>query len=262
MRYLQLFEVDDNETETNTPVQAPKPAATKVYFHVTTKHRLNSIQRDGIEPNHNRRWKTGFGKTLGERGNIYLMSDFTAAVRWAQKQEWEHFNGKTPDKSPYIIVCLRENPKNLEPDPHPENGLYGHTWFQKQGSIAPEDIMKIIPLTRALIKQVISSSEAVVESSMAGLTSNYSLRKCLRALGEKGWQETQTPNMFQNPNYPEYSVDLDINDPTSDGPFTIYHHNKKIKTTRSLPFAQQMGLKDKLLDKPIPQPDHDESEWD
>jgi hypothetical protein len=165
MRYLELLEDDAVETPTDekNSVPAAEPAMIKVYFHVTTKQRLKSIQQNGIEPNHNRRWKTGFGKTLGDRGNIYLMSDFTAAVRWAHKQEWEHFQGKAPDPSPYIIICVRENPANLEPDPHPENWAYGHSWFQKKGNIAPEDIMKVIPLTRGLIKQVVNGGEAVME---------------------------------------------------------------------------------------------------
>lgn len=262
MRYRELLE-DQAEMDAPAPTDAvaEKPVAqTKVYFHVTTKQRLKSIQQNGIEPNHNRRWKTGFGKTLGDRGNIYLMSDFTAAVRWAHKQEWEHFNGKVPDPSPYIIICVREDPKTLEPDPHPENGLYGHSWFQKKGSIAPQDIMKVIPLTRALIKQVVNGGQAVMERTLSGVTSHYSPRKCIQALTNKGWLATSTPNMFKNPDYPEYSIDLDIHNPNGDGPFTVYRHNEKLGVVSTPPVAQHMGLKDKLTDRLLQEPDPDE--WD
>ena len=230
----------------------PEPATTKAYYHVTTTRRLKSIKQKGIEPGHNRRWKTQFGVKLGQRGNIYLMSDFSAAVRWACKQEWEEYQGKAPTPSPYIIVCVRENPKNLEPDPHWENGLYGKSWFMKAGSIPPEDITKIIPLTLELRKQVVNMNTAkppVTEGSLTGLGSLYSLRKCQDALWDKGWEETSTEGTYSHPEYPEYSVDLDVHNPEG-GPFTIFRGNRRLKVTRSLPFAQHLGLKDRLTDVP------------
>ena len=267
MRYSELFEFDDiTPAPAAPPVETPaaKPAAeklsTKVYFHVTTKHRLKSIEQNGIEPNHKRRWKTGFGRQLGERGNIYLISDFTAAVRWAYKQQWEHFGGKDPDPSPYIIICVRENPKALTVDPHPDNGVYGNTFFQKKGTIAPEDIMKVIPLTKNLIKQVIKLGESLIGgTSIRGITSNYSLRKCLKLLGDRGWYESTVPDMFINSSYPEYHIDLDIHS-IGDGPFTVYKNNHRIAVTRDPPIAQQLGLKDRLTDKPLPPAE--ESDWD
>ena len=241
------------------PVGKPEATNTKVYFHVTTQRRLKSIRHSGIEPNHNRRWKTGFGKALGDRGSIYLISDFTSAVRWAHKMEWEHYAGKTPEKSPYVIICVRENPKNLQPDPHPEAGLYGHTWFQKAGSIPPEDILKVIPLTRALIKQVATDGEAVLEDNVRGVTSFFSAAKCIRALEANGWRETTVPGMFRNAGYPEYSVDVDIHNPHG-GPYTLYRGGTKLGNMKLPPVAQHLGLKDKLTDRSLPEPETDE--WD
>jgi hypothetical protein len=196
---LRLMEADEPSApveEPAKPAATPEPAATKAYYHVTTTRRLKSIKNNGIEPGHNRRWKTQFGVKLGQRGNIYLMSDFSAAVRWACKQEWEEYQGKPPTPSPYIIVCVRENPKNVEPDPHWENGLYGHSWFQKAGSVPPEDITKIIPLTPELKKQVVNMNTAtppVTEAAVDGLRSPSSQRQRRRALDDKGWQKT-TPD--------------------------------------------------------------------
>jgi hypothetical protein len=252
MRYIELLEASDDPV-TPDAAQEPDRSASKVFFHVTTKQRLKSIQENGIEPNHKRKWKTGFGNILGERGYIYLISDFSAAVRWAYKKQWEHFKGKQPEKSPYIILCVRENPKNLQPDPHPENGLYGDTWFQKKGSIAPEDIMKVIPLTASLINQIVKVTESM---GMHGLINNWSRRKCLNALQERGWHETSAPGMFSNPEYPEFHIELDIDSPNK--PFTIYHSHQKPVATDSLPTAQQLGLKAKLLDVPRPEAEADD----
>lgn len=259
MRYQQLLEFQA-EPDDVAPAGAVKPVApprtTKVYFHVTTKHRLKAIQERGIEPNHPRRWKTGFGKQLGDRGNIYLMSDFAAAVHWAYKQQWEHYKGKEPDKSPYIIICVREDPKTLEPDPHPENGLYGNTWFQKKGSITPEDILKVIPLTPALVKQTVGNGGKVTEA----WGHHYSVGKCMKALADKGWHETTVPMEFANPEYPEFTIDLDI-DSIGEGPFTVFRGTRKLGTMKVPPFAQHLGLKHGLIDTPAQHPNHAESDF-
>src|SRR4051812_25391217 len=115
MRYFDILaEAAVEEPVANAPVDAPvEPEVgptTKVFYHVTTKNRLKAIQERGIEPNHNRRYRTGYGNQLGERGKIYLISDFPAAVRWAHKKEWERFNGKLPDKSNFVIICVRADP--------------------------------------------------------------------------------------------------------------------------------------------------------
>jgi hypothetical protein len=246
MRYKELLEFQSNDEIEPAANAAPEQSSSKVYFHVTTKHRLKSIQQHGIEPNHKRKWKTGFGNILGERGNIYLISDFDAAVRWAYTQQWEHYNGKEPAASPYIIISVRENPENLEPDPHPHNGLYGNTWFQKKGKIAPEDIMKVIPLTKALIQQVVKVAESM---GMHGIISHWSRKKCLRALTDRGWYESDsTPGMFINSEYPEFYIDLDIN--SLHKPFTIYRPHAEPIVTDSPPTASQLALKSHLTDQP------------
>jgi hypothetical protein len=250
MRYLELLEYEDGTqvpTEPNAAVEAQPEGPTRDFFHVTTKHRLRSIEANGIVPNRNRRWKTAFGQALGERGKIYLMSDFTSAVRWAYKMQWEHFQGKknAPSKSPYIILKVRENPAELEPDPHPENGLYGNSWFQKSGSIDPSNIVKVIPLTSDLTRQVATTGKAVLE----GLTSTYSPARAMRELRAKGWEMTNTPQEYKNTEYPELSVDLDVNSPLG-GPFTVFYRNRKIGVFRSLPTAQQLGMKYGLTMKP------------
>jgi hypothetical protein len=136
MRYRELFE----QLQANQPL-----------FHVTTPRRVKLILQSGIEPNHHRRWKGLFGDKLGERGYIYLISDLTAAIRWAATLQQ---SGK--NDTPIEIVCVGNvDPAKLEPDPNPFGKLhYPGKWFQMQGSIKPKNILRVIPLTPELVQQV------------------------------------------------------------------------------------------------------------
>lgn len=149
MRYRELFE------------QAPSDG---LFFHVTTPRRVKKILQTGIEPNHQRRWNNYTGKKLGDRGFVYLISDFTAAVRWAAKVQWEMGKGGERDKTPIDILCVRNiDPTSLEPDTNLEGQLnYPGKWFQMKGTIGPENIVRIISLTPELIKQVVNGGTASI----------------------------------------------------------------------------------------------------
>lgn len=138
MRYKELLE------------QAPSE---RPFFHVTTPRRVKLILQTGIEPNHHRRWKGLHGNKLGERGYIYLISDLTSAVRWAATLQSEM--GKD---SPFDIVCVQNvDSSKLEPDPNPFGKLhYPGKWFQMRGTVGPENIMRVLPLTPDLTQQVMN----------------------------------------------------------------------------------------------------------
>jgi hypothetical protein len=132
----------------------------KLFFHVTTKRRINSIMQQGIEPTgRHRRWKNAVGGTLGNRGYIYLMSDFTAAVKWAAKMDYDLNPQRTDGKRSQhvVILCLRNVPEDqLEPDPNVEGQMQSPgKWFQMKGTIGPENIVKVIPLTDEMVKQAV-----------------------------------------------------------------------------------------------------------
>ena len=148
MRYRELFE------------QAPSEG---LYFHVTTPRRVKKILQTGIEPNHNRRWNNLHGAKLGQRGFIYLISDFTAAVRWAANVQYKEGQSDR-DHTPIDIICVRNvDPASLEPDPNLQGQLdYRGTWFRMKGTIGPENIVRIIPLTPELIKQVVNGGTASI----------------------------------------------------------------------------------------------------
>ena len=128
-------------------------------YHVTTDNRLKSIMATGLEPNRHRRWRNTFGAILGERGFIYLISDFTEAVRFAARQDYYHRLEKKRTKT--IILCIQHVPaESLELDSHIEGQIAGNTWYKSTATIPPQDIVRVIPLTEELVKQVVSSNVA------------------------------------------------------------------------------------------------------
>jgi hypothetical protein len=215
MRYSEILQEDANQ---------PVPSL-RNYYHVTTTRRIKSILANGLEPGHHRRWKNAFGKKLGDLGHIYLISDLPHAIQWAANMEWDHFQGKIPAKSPYVIVVVQADPATLKPDPHPQNGLYGRSWFMKEGAIAPQNIVKVIPLTAELKKQVVNDGQSIMES----LFSPSLQKKCVRSLVKRGWVEEGCPGCFVHDNYPGFMVHVDTKNPK--GPFVIFHNGERIETT-------------------------------
>jgi hypothetical protein len=139
MRYRELIETADTGA---------------TFYHVTTNTRLKAIQATGLEPGHHRRWKNAFGGHLGDRGFIYLISDYAQAVRWAAKQDYEF---RTDGKATKVVILVLNNvpTEGLERDSNIEGQLSGHTWYRSRATIPPADIVRVIPLTDDMIKQLV-----------------------------------------------------------------------------------------------------------
>ena len=136
------------------------------FFHVTTKNRVKSIMATGLEPRRHRRWRNQLGGMLGERGFIYLISDFTEAVRFAARQDYQHRVNKS--KMETVILELQNVPsEGLVRDDHIEGQLAGHTWFKSPATIPPQDIVRVIPLTDQLRQQVIQGTAEVPPDELA-----------------------------------------------------------------------------------------------
>jgi hypothetical protein len=129
------------------------------FYHVTTKNRVRSIMATGLEPRRNRRWRNQLGGILGERGFIYLISDFTQAVRFAARQAYG-FRLKKSKMETVILVLQNVPTEGLVRDDHIDGQLAGHTWFKSPATIPPQDIVRIIPLTPELTKQAVIGSTA------------------------------------------------------------------------------------------------------
>src|SRR5690349_7637947 len=111
------------------------------FYHVTTDTRLKSIMTKGLEPGHRRRWKNTFGtKLVGDRGYIYLFSNFNEAVHFAAEKDYEHRNEGKHSKT-VILVVHNVPTKSLERDPHITGQLHGHSWFRTPVTISPRDIV-------------------------------------------------------------------------------------------------------------------------
>jgi len=128
-------------------------------YHVTTNNRLKSIMTIGLEPGRHRRWKNSWGAKLGDRGFIYLMSDFTAAIRFAAKQDY--YNRADGKRMKTVILCLQNVPsEGLQRDDNIEGQMAGNTWYKSPAVIPPQDIVRVIPLTPELTKQAVVGSTA------------------------------------------------------------------------------------------------------
>jgi hypothetical protein len=135
-------------------------------YHVTTNNRLKQIMAQGLEPGHHRRWKNSWGARLGDRGFIYLISEFPRAVQFAAKQDYEHRASGKKVKS--IILALRNVPsEGLVHDDHIEGQLAGHTWYKSPATIPPQDIVQVIDLTPEMIKQLVRSNNSQPDTETA-----------------------------------------------------------------------------------------------
>lgn len=151
MRYSELFEAQEI-TEGHT------------FFHVTTQDRMKSIMASGLQPpkasRRHRRWRNSFGGLLGERDYIYLISDFTEAVRFAARMDYQHRVNNRSNAKIVILVLNNVPTEGLVRDDHIDGQLAGHTWYKSPANIPPQDIVRVIPLTLELKKQAIVGSNA------------------------------------------------------------------------------------------------------
>lgn len=143
MRYCQLVE--------SAPIG-------RYFYHVTTSNRVKSIMKLGLETGRHRRWRNAFGAMQGERGYVYLISDYAQAVRFAAKQSWDYRDSKMKP----VILQLQNIPvESLVKDDHIDGGLYyGNTWYKLPAPIPPQDIVRVIPFTPEMMKQAVRANQA------------------------------------------------------------------------------------------------------
>lgn len=78
------------------------------------------------------------------------------------------------------------------------------------------------------------------------LTELFGLRRISvlrRMLAIRGWIPTTVPDEYKHPDAPGFSIDLEINDPTREGPFVVFQGNRKISRTTYPPYASHLVLR-------------------
>lgn len=124
------------------------------HFHVTTEARLKAIRREGLRTGRRAQWRDRAGRGQGDRGAIYVISEFGQAARWAAKMEWDHgLQGK-------IRILKLKDVAGLVPDGHWQSGLYGHTWFNTSAEIPPEAIVAVYELTPDMRREIVATGTA------------------------------------------------------------------------------------------------------
>lgn len=125
-----------------------------VYYHVTFASRVPKIKKQGLLVGRKRNWEQVFGDKQGSTKHLYLMTDFTPAVRWAFKMQWDF-------KRDIAIIVIDDFSGEVMPDDHPENWIRGEgAWVMTAENIPPQYISRVIPLTNELSRQVAQTGRA------------------------------------------------------------------------------------------------------
>lgn len=98
------------------------------------------------------------------------------------------------------------------------------------------DIRRYLDIIRAGL------APARLAERFAGLTSHYGLAASRKALADHGWAETSVADTYANADAPAYSIDLDINHPDGDGPFSLYKGGRWVAQLAVPPYASHVNL--------------------
>lgn len=114
-------------------------------YHITLLKNIGKILKEGIQPNKPALWaKRNFGRF--PKGCIFGCTEYSDAVRWAFKTDWQvnepHRLRGAPD-IPVVIIGFDGNPDEWERDTHIEGaGADGH-WIKSTTGVAPDRLQSI-----------------------------------------------------------------------------------------------------------------------
>jgi len=109
--------------------------------------------KNGITSGHKRNWNNRFGSKLGSTRLIYLFSDYTSAVRWAARMEWDFRDQGNPE----IVIIRIQFTGYGRRDEHWEND---GSWWTTVDPIPPDQIIDVIPLTLEMKREVAQTDKA------------------------------------------------------------------------------------------------------
>jgi hypothetical protein len=159
-----------------------------VFYHVTFKSRLKSIMKNGITSGHKRNWNNRFGSKLGSTRLIYLFSDYTSAVRWAARMEWDFRDQGNPE----IVIVRIQFTGYGRRDEHWEND---GSWWTTVDPIPPDQIIDVIPLTLEMKQEVAQTQKATPPALSEGKSYDLPVKQYSVATRET----TKDVKIYENP---------------------------------------------------------------
>lgn len=113
-----------------------------IVFHVTLLERLTKILKDGICPNKTQIWVKRAGSF--PKGYTYFFTDYSDAVRWAFKTDWELNESSKLGVKRSVIILTVESGAEFEKDTHIERAFgYQGKWLKTREKIPVHEIMSI-----------------------------------------------------------------------------------------------------------------------
>ena len=120
----------------------------KTFYHAARKKNAKAIQQKGLFQKGKSTYVGTFGKTLAAKDSIYAFTDITDATRWAGKMEFDL-------QEDIVLVTFEDNSGGFKKDMNIQMQMSFSSSVVKQGSVPPENITKIQPVTTDMIRKVV-----------------------------------------------------------------------------------------------------------
>lgn len=140
-----------------------KSAAGKELYHVTNTKSVSNIRAKGILPMQTSNWIKG---QKGERyggGYIYAMESPESAVRWAGKMDWEFNKAMGTGKISIVVFDPIDGEWEEDTADPMSQVLHNGRWLKSLGSVKPQQIKKIIPVTIDMTRAVVQGKPVSLE---------------------------------------------------------------------------------------------------
>jgi hypothetical protein len=139
-------------------VSEPASPITEFVYHVTRTDAIPKIQEKGILPLQTSNWVQAASKERYGGGEIFVFEHPTDAMKWAAKMDWEFNKDMGSGKISVVQLKRTDDPKTGrwmvdEADPLSQAGGKGR-WLKKRGRVAPEDVVRAVPLTLELTRRM------------------------------------------------------------------------------------------------------------
>jgi hypothetical protein len=126
-------------------------------YHATTDKNAAKIAKKGIVPLQPSNWVQAGSRERYGGGEIFAFDHPLDAMRWACRMDWEL--NKKMGSGKIVIVEFADDAQWVidDADPLSQAGRKGN-WLKRFGSVKPEQIVSITPLTQEHVKRVVASN--------------------------------------------------------------------------------------------------------